>query len=99
MMYCNDAVGCKSHNSKAKKQQIYPFMTWVKWPTDLCAEKFEDIFFCHGRKNKTGKNVDVLNLMRNPKLCSQHLHKEKIGIDGYASGDPLCFAWNSQRRY
>ena len=79
---------------KAKKPHFYPFMadvTWLKWPKDLCRGKTEGIDRCK-REEKMGKNVDMLNLTRNFRLCSDHVNKEKIGANGYMSGDPVYFA-------
>ena len=96
-MYCCDAPEYISHSSKAKKLHICPFVadvTWVKCRKDLSAQRRWKALFHHERKNKKGKNVNVLNLTRNFRLCSCHFGKEKISTDSYTSGDPVCFAWN-----
>ena len=49
----------------------------------------------HEGKDKTQKNVDVLNLTRNFRLCSHHFDNKKIITDSYTSGDPVCFAWSN----
>ena len=45
-----------------------------------------------GRKNNTGKNVNILNLIRNSSLCSCHFNKD------YTRGDPVYFARNNWRK-
>ena len=43
-----------------------------------------------------GKRDEVLNLIRNPRLCS--CQKEKISTDGCMSGDHVYFARNNRRK-
>ena len=86
---------------KAKTLHIYPFManvTWVKWLKDPSVQRRWKTLIQRERKDETGKNVDVLNLTRNSRLCSRHFKKERISTDGYMSGDPVYFAWNNQRK-
>ena len=47
------------------------------------------------RNDEMVKNVEVLNLTRNCRLCYQQFDREKVSTDGYASGDPVYFAWNN----
>ena len=87
MVYYCDAAECESRSSKAKKRHIYSFVAnvmWVKW---LRAQKRWKELIQRERKDKMEKNVDVLNLTRNSRLCSCHFNKEKIIIDGSTS-DP-----------
>ena len=41
------------------------------------------------RKEKLEKNVDVVNLTRNSRLCSLYFDKEEISTDGYMGGNPV----------
>ena len=43
-----------------------------------------------------GKNVDVLSLSRNSRLCSRQFRKEQINIDCETSGDAVYFNWNKE---
>ena len=61
----------------------------------LCTEK---IWRCFRGGTKLGKNVNLLNLTWNSRLCSRHLEKDKISTDGYSSGDPVYFAWNNWKK-
>ena len=74
-------------------------LTWMKWMKDLSAQRrWKTLIHCE-RKDKTGKNVDVLNLTRNSRLCSCHFDMEKISTDSYTSGDPVCFAWTNWKKH
>ena len=90
-----------SHRSKAKKLHIYPFMAevmWVKWQKDLSAQRrWKALIWCE-RKDKIGKNVNMLNFTSNSRLCFHHFDKEKIGTDGNTRGDPVYFVWNNWRK-
>ena len=46
-------------------------------------------------KEKTGKNMDMLNLTRNSRLCSHKFSQEQINTDCEMSGDPLFVYWNN----
>ena len=73
--YC-DATECKYHRSKAKRLLIYPFMAdmkWAKWLEDVSAQTRWKVPIRREGEDKTGRNVDVLNLTRN-----RHFHKEEI---------------------
>ena len=84
MVYYWDAAEYTSHSSKPKKLHIYPFMadvTWVKWPKDLSVQRRWTALISCERKDKIGKNVDLLNLARNSRICSHHFDREKISMD------------------
>ena len=72
-------------------------VTWVKSLKDLASQRRWKPLIGHERKDKTGKNVDVQNLTRDPRLRSC-FNKEKISTDGYASSDPVYFAWTNQTK-
>ena len=64
MVHCCNAVECKQHRSKAKKLHIYPLttdVTWVKWWTDLSAEKIgsTDSAWEEGKKREECCRVDT----------------------------------------
>ena len=87
--------------AKAKKLHIYLFaydVTWVETPKDVAAQRWWTALIWREKKDKTGKNVNMLNPTRNSRLCSRHFDEEKISTEGYMSADPVCFSWNNWRK-
>ena len=65
-----------------------------KWPKDLSEQRRWEALIWWAGKDKTGKNLNVLNLTRNFRLCSCHFDNENISTHGYTTGDPVYFAWD-----
>ena len=55
----------------------------------------QKLSFYREGKDKTGKNINNLNLTGNSRLCSHKFNKEQINTDCETSGDPACFFWNN----
>ena len=58
----------------------------------LCAYRTGKELIRREGKDKMGKNVDMLNLRRHPRLCSCYFDEEKISSDGCTSADSVYFA-------
>ena len=58
----------------------------------------QKVLIQHKSKDKAGKNIDLLNLTKNSRVCFCQSDKEKISTDCKMSGDPVCFAWNDWRK-
>ena len=65
---------------------------------DLSAQRSWKALIQREGKDKTGKNVDVLNFIRNSWVCSHHFDEEKISPDGCMNRDPVYFASNNQKK-
>ena len=92
----------RSVNHRASKQRSYTSIpSWLTWcgkiGQKISVQRRQKALIWRDRKDKSGKNVNILNLTRNSRVC--HFDKEQIRTDGYTSGDPLySTTWNNQRK-
>ena len=69
-----------TYRMKKNSTTCFTSELWKLWKDLFVQRRWTALNQCEG-KDKTGKNVNMLTLTRNPKLCSSHLDKEKISTD------------------
>ena len=84
----------RAHNIYLEQRRYTRSSEWK----DLYVQRRWKALIRREGKNKTRKNANVLNLVRNSRLCSHHLNEEQISTDSYVRSDPIYFAWNNWRK-